>query len=191
MCKFTGRPLLVTSAVVALALSPLACRDQSSDQSSTEPERAETEATPSAPAALEPPSDQTQIIPMTIQDAADVDAIDIVRQRLDEGVSPDAGDENGSTALHQAARRGHLAIAELLIDRGADVNAQNNSGATPLHWATRGNRLPVVKLLIEHGASPSIRDSRNMTALEYAVVNQDEEIIAYLESLSESGPAAP
>lgn len=191
MCDSRLRLFLIAGIVALLALSPLACQEQSANQSSAEPETAQPETVEPAPPPSNEQSDQTQIVPMTIQDAADVDAIDIVRQRLDEGVSPDAVDENGSTALHQAARRGHLAIAELLVERHADLNARNNTGATPLHWAVRGNNLPVVKLLIEHGASPTIRDSRNMTALEYAVVNQHDEIIAYLESLDAPGPSAP
>ena len=39
----------------------------------------------------------------------------------------------GWTALHVAAREGHLAIVKLLVTKGADVNVQDFLGRTPLH----------------------------------------------------------
>lgn len=42
----------------------------------------------------------------------------------------------GGTALHEAAVRGHVAVAEFLVSRNADVNIQNVWSSTPLHIAT-------------------------------------------------------
>jgi len=41
-------------------------------------------------------------------------------------------DYDGWTALHNAASRGHIDIANLLIKYGADINAQSRLGFTPL-----------------------------------------------------------
>lgn len=42
-------------------------------------------------------------------------------------------DSTGYTALHYAARSGHLKVCERLLDAGADVNACTRSGGvTPL-----------------------------------------------------------
>jgi ankyrin repeat protein len=39
------------------------------------------------------------------------------------------------TALHMAARRGNVPVAEALLDCGADLEAQDKAGVTPLHRA--------------------------------------------------------
>lgn len=44
-------------------------------------------------------------------------------------------DNSGYTALHYAARNGHLDACQLLIDGGANINAKTNGGVTPIHRA--------------------------------------------------------
>ncbi|KAI8427852.1 hypothetical protein MSG28_002232 [Choristoneura fumiferana] len=44
-------------------------------------------------------------------------------------------DNSGYTALHYAARNGHIDICKTLIQVGANVNAQTSGLATPLHKA--------------------------------------------------------
>lgn len=46
-------------------------------------------------------------------------------------------DNAGYTALHYAARNGHVKICGILLSNGAHINAQTRSGkATPLYKAT-------------------------------------------------------
>jgi hypothetical protein len=60
----------------------------------------------------------------------------------------------GRTALHWAARHGHLAVCAWLVARGADVDAQTSDGTPPLHWAVWQGRLAVCRWLVdEAGAS--------------------------------------
>ena len=40
------------------------------------------------------------------------------------------------TALHRAARRGHVDVVKVLVQSGADVNAVNRGKETALHVAT-------------------------------------------------------
>jgi len=59
---------------------------------------------------------------------------------LDKGFQVDQKDAAGYTALHYAARNGHLSLCRLLIDRGACIDAVTCQGqATPLHRAAAGS----------------------------------------------------
>lgn len=50
-------------------------------------------------------------------------------------------DNSGYTALHYAARSGHLEACQMLLKAGTDINSQTNGGATALHRASmRGNQ---------------------------------------------------
>jgi len=57
-----------------------------------------------------------------------------------------------ATALHMAARRGHVEIARALLDSGAAVNARNHKGDTPLQRAISCRKDEVSQLLLERGA---------------------------------------
>jgi len=73
------------------------------------------------------------------------------------------------TPLHDAAHRGHSALAALLLRHGADPNVRNRLGQTPLHkaccqpaWqqqdlALRGQP-DLAELLADNGADPRLRD---------------------------------
>ena len=54
----------------------------------------------------------------------------------------------GDTALHDAARNGHLPVVKALVAAGADVNGANHMGKSPLEAAkAAGNRAAVVEFL--------------------------------------------
>ena len=55
------------------------------------------------------------------------------------------------TALHYAAKKGHVDVAKVLIQNGADVNAVNTE-MTALHYALVNGHDDVAKLLIQNGA---------------------------------------
>ena len=54
-----------------------------------------------------------------------------------------------ATALHMAARRGHVEIARALLDSGAAVNVRDRKGDTPLQRATKCRKNSVSQLIIE------------------------------------------
>lgn len=62
-------------------------------------------------------------------------ALDCVYYLLDKGANPSLGNNEGTTALHQAASQGHLTILKLLIDSGATVDCRDNNGHIPLDLA--------------------------------------------------------
>lgn len=66
--------------------------------------------------------------------AAQYGDLDRIEKLLSQGTSADSRDRSGYTALHYAARNGHVEACECLLRNGADVNAVTKSGqATVLH----------------------------------------------------------
>ena len=67
-----------------------------------------------------------------------------------------------TTALHMAARRGHVGIASALLDCGAALEAKDSKGDTPLRRAINCRKDTVAQLLVERGASatPKPKGSR-------------------------------
>ncbi len=62
---------------------------------------------------------------------------------------------DGSTALHWAAERDDIAIADLLIRAGARVSARTREGVTPLQLAAINGSAPMLDRLLKAGADPN------------------------------------
>ncbi|XP_065345629.1 ankyrin repeat domain-containing protein 39-like [Cloeon dipterum] len=78
-------------------------------------------------------------------------------------------DNAGYTALHYAAKAGHLDVCQLLIRRGADVNAVTKAGlASPLHRAAMCGKHSICELLLKSGADVNLQDADGNSALSRA-----------------------
>jgi ankyrin repeat protein len=116
-----------------------------------------------------------------IHDAAYDGNIEAVKQHLAAGTDVDKkGSTLGSTALHQAARKGHKEIAKLLIINDAYVNAKDNYGLTSLHWAARVGCKETAELLIEKGSDFNAKDDYGSTSLHNAAGTGHKEIAELL-----------
>jgi ankyrin repeat protein len=106
-----------------------------------------------------------------IHDAAG-DGNTVRLQRLiNRGADVDEQDRRwGETALHYAARGGHLAAARILLDHGASVDAKDQFGTTPLIEAADEGPLDLVALLIDRGAdvNATTNESRRTPVWEAA-----------------------
>ena len=88
--------------------------------------------------------------------AARAQDADTVRTLIADGADVNAGQADGATALHWAAYRDDLQIAELLLDAGANVSAENELGATPLWLAANNGSAQMVERLLDAGADPNV-----------------------------------
>ena len=71
---------------------------------------------------------------------------------LEQGVSADARQADGATALHWAAHWDDATMADALLGAGADVDAANDFGATALWLACRNGSEAMVETLLAAGA---------------------------------------
>jgi len=72
-----------------------------------------------------------------------------------------ARDSDGSTPLHCATWKGHVAVVAVLLEAGADVNARNQNdhwGTTPLHAAAHANQAAIAQMLLDKGADLNAPD---------------------------------
>jgi truncated hemoglobin YjbI len=72
------------------------------------------------------------------------------------------------TALHMAARRGTVPVAEGLLDCGADIEVRDSLGETPLRRAVNCGKSEMVALLLSRGADAHSRGSKGLTPCQVA-----------------------
>jgi ankyrin repeat protein len=75
----------------------------------------------------------------------------------------------GKTALHYAARDGHLSTVQALLDAGAAIEDRDPNDITPLLYAASNDRVAVARLLIARGADVKAVDWYGRSALWCAI----------------------
>jgi len=86
----------------------------------------------------------------------------------------DVPNKLGQTALHEAAKRGHVAIAAALIFAGAAVDAPDRWNNRPLHYAALHGHTTVVALLASRPALDT--NAGSSTAVRAANVNSTNQV---------------
>jgi len=101
---------------------------------------------------------------------------------LKEGVSVEAKDDLGYTALMKAASNGQDDIVNLLLERKANVNAITVFGTTALMQAAWNGHVKVVKLLLENNADIHMQGAGGWNVLFFAVSSpqSNPEIVRFL-----------
>jgi len=109
----------------------------------------------------------------------------VVRALVQGGAKVDARDGvKHCTALHMAARRGNVEVAEALLECGADIEARDSLGDTPLRRSVNCGKTGVASLLLSRGADLDSKGSKGLTPLLAARSSAMKRI---LQSSSRSG----
>lgn len=108
-----------------------------------------------------------------VHSAAEQGDAESVTRLLEEGTPVDSENASGETALYLAAKRGHVAVVELLLERGADINktieSSFGSEGTALHVAVNWGHIDVVRLFLDSGADPNLVDRQAGPPLHIAI----------------------
>jgi truncated hemoglobin YjbI/ankyrin repeat protein len=103
---------------------------------------------------------------------------EVARVLLAAGATADvASGPTRGTALHQAARRGYVSVAQALLDNGAAIDFRDAKGETPLRRAVNCRQLDIARLLVRHGADPRAADRRGVTPLDVARTAEMKQVL--------------
>jgi uncharacterized protein len=105
----------------------------------------------------------------TVANAAMAGDTATVRRLVASGANVNIAQGDGMTALHWAAERGDVAMANALIKAHASVKAVTREASyTPLHIASKNGNAAVVRALIKAGADVNALTNSGATALHLA-----------------------
>ena len=103
-----------------------------------------------------------------------------VRQLLGTGIDVNAGQADGTTALHWAVYHDDTETVGLLVRAGANVNAVNRYGVPPLTQACTNGNSAIVNLLLKAGADANATMKGGESVLMWAARSGDLESVKVL-----------
>ncbi|VFR01868.1 unnamed protein product [Cuscuta campestris] len=106
----------------------------------------------------------------------------LLNHLLKRGLDPNESNNNGRTALHIAASKGHESCVVLLLDFGANPNLKDSVGSVPLWEAILGKHEPVIRLLLGNGAKISLGDVG-----QYACLAAEQNNLELLKEIDHCG----
>ena len=116
--------------------------------------------------------------------------VDLLRELLAGGASPDWTDGRGGGPLHVAAVTGQEQMARELIAAGARVDGRDVLGFTPLVWALLVGQAPVAGVLQQAKPAQAAELFDGLTPLMLAAATGDAPLVAALLPDETTGSAA-
>ena len=108
----------------------------------------------------------------------------ILQALLEAGGPVDRRNDQGHTALHEAAMVGHSNVIRVLLGHNADIEAVDISGLTALHWAAVEGHVDALRTLCQKGASIKANPSTpERTVLHFAAQNGRVAVVRELFNL--------
>lgn len=98
-------------------------------------------------------------------DSLDVENAEAVDILLSAGMDVNTVNEDNSTGLHLAVKKGNMRLTKLFLARSSKIDAQDSSGETPLHYAIRMQHTALFQLLVSAGANVNVQNNEGETAL--------------------------
>lgn len=108
--------------------------------------------------------------------------IDIVKLLIDSGADIEDVDDIGFTILNTAIGTKNLEIVKILVEKGVDINKITERGVSIITAFAWGS-IDIIKYLIEKGADISIADKDGKIPIDYAIDNEHQEIVDYIEEI--------
>ena len=107
-------------------------------------------------------------------------AEEIAIKLLNMGAAVDRTADDGTTALHMAARCGNFEIYKACVKAGLDINAKNNNGDTPVLLAAAARQDKIIMSLIKLGADTDAVNLRGDTVLDILTKHGNAPLIEYM-----------
>lgn len=104
-----------------------------------------------------------------------------IEELLAKGVSANAKDSFGETALSYATLQGNVDIAKLLLSHGANVNEKGLLDSTVLIFAASKGHAELVRVLLSAGADVNAKTKTGVTALRAAKINGYSDVVELLK----------
>jgi len=115
------------------------------------------------------------LAPTPVADAAESGDHETLRALLSDGADVNTATGDGMSALHWAAERGDVAMAQQLLYAGANVDATTRlAGYTPLLLAAQSGHGRMIEALLDAGSDPADATSTGATALMFAAASGSE-----------------
>jgi ankyrin repeat protein len=123
-------------------------------------------------------AESEHILTRTLFSALKLDDVQVVRECLEAGLSPEVTNELLETPLYVAARCAGIECLQALLDAGAKVNRRlshlsgektERCAGSALNHAINYGRLSEAEFLLDRGADPRVTDVDDGTALHYLV----------------------
>ena len=116
-----------------------------------------------------------------VVDAAMRGDTDVIRTLLQDGADVNSAQGDGMTALHWAAMKDNVELAEMLLFAGANVKATTRLGGyTPLTLAAKNGNAAMLRALIKGGADVKATTSTGVTPLMLAAQSGHAEAVKAL-----------